>query len=438
MMMTTLVPIGIVVVLILLNGLFVAAEFALIATSRAWVEGKASLGDKSARKLRKILASGREQDRYIATAQLGITLASLALGMYGEYRLALWLESHFGFLSEWVNPHTIASTLAIVFLTYLHIVIGEMVPKSLAIQKAEVTSLWIMRPMTLAQRLFYPLAVLLNGLGNLILRAMRFPRDVTISSHSSEELEYVIRESQEGGLLRKETSEVLQDLLEFSDLKAREVMVPRVRIVGLPLGSVRDDVAEIVREDTHTRYPVYDGDLDNIIGVIHVKDMLKEAMFTKPISQEDIRPVPYVPETAHLDSILETMRKNHAQMVVVKDEYGGTAGLIAMEDLFEEVVGNIDESTGKAPIQVRRDGSLRADGLVRLEELGEKLDIDLEHEDVDTVGGLIMTILGRIPLKGDTVEYKGLRFVVSAVEGHSVSRCKIYIMSEAAPEANSD
>ncbi len=432
--MSSLIPIAIVALLIILNGLFVAAEFALIGAPRASVEHKAKLGDRLAMRLQKILSDRLKQDRYIATAQLGITLASLGLGMYGEHMLAAWLEVHLRFLPlpSWLTAHAIASLVAIVFLTYLHIVIGEMVPKSLALQKPERTAIWVALPMQWTQTLLFPLVIALNGIGNAVLRGLGMRRSDQGEDlyHTSDELEFVIKESQEGGLLRKETSEVLQELLEFGDLKAREVMVPRVKIVGIPLGTKNGDLLKILDRATHTRYLVYGESLDHIVGSIHIKDFLRNKLSGRPIEKSDARPVPYVPEAASLEQVLQTMRTHSAQMVVVMDEYGGTAGLITIEDLFEEIVGDIDETEQEIrDHHIGNDGYLHVNALLRLDEVSERFGMNLEHDEVDTVGGLVLTLLGKSPTLNDTVEFKGVLFTVTEVDGHGVGRCKLFKLS---------
>ncbi len=232
-----IMPTIIVTVLILLNGLFVAAEFAIVGAPRATINRLAHGGNRWARLVKRILDDAREQDRFIATAQLGITLASLGLGMYGEHLLAEWLAEqfeHWGW-GRWIAAHTLGSITAIAFLTYFHIVVGEMVPKSLALSRADRTVLWIAPVMRLIQFVFYPLVVLLNGLGNGTLRLMGVRRQVGAaeSVRTPDELAYIVRESQAGGMLRRASATMVQELLEFSELTAGQVMVPRVRVVPL-------------------------------------------------------------------------------------------------------------------------------------------------------------------------------------------------------------
>lgn len=418
----TVTAILIIIVLIALNGLFVAAEFAIVGAPRASIERLAREGSRSARLVRRILHDGRQQDRFIATAQLGITLASLGLGMYGEHELAEWLAGRFERLGtgQWIAAHTLASIAAVAVLTYFHIVLGEMVPKSLALQKAEGTVLWVTPLMRAVQLALYPLVLLLNGIGNGVLRLMGIRRDVSGREHyrRPEELAYLVRETAAGGLLRRESAHVMQELFEFGALTAGEVMVPRVHVTGLPLGADAGELREVLREAPHTRYPVYEGTIDRIIGVVHVKDMLRALTGGAALTKSDVRPAPFVPASARVDRVLAAMAEARSQLAVVLDEHGGTAGILTVEDLFEEVVGEFGEDPQAQP-EIHRDaaGRLRVRGTVRLEDAGAALDMVLDHEDVDTVGGLVLLLLGRPPRVGDVVEFGGIRFEVAAVEG---------------------
>jgi CBS domain containing-hemolysin-like protein len=429
-----LFPVLIIAVLILLNGLFVAAEFAIVGAPRATIERLASQGHRSAGTVQKILSEPRRQDQFIATAQLGITLTSLGLGMYGELVLAHWIAQELQGLgaSRWIAAHTVASVVAVIILTYFHIVLGEMVPKSLALQQPHRIALWVTPLIEFLKTACYPVVLGLNGLGNLTLKLIGVSRQsVGIEHfHTPEELEYIVRESQEGGLLRRESAQVLQELFKFGDLTAREVMVPRVKIIAIAKGTPFSDLETILRSSPHTRYPVYESDLDHIIGMVHIKDLLRELLHQTPKSIEFFRPVPHVPESMPIDSVLSAMRRLSTQMVVVMDEHGGTAGLLTVEDLFEEVIGGIDDGAGEHP-KIRQDsiGRLYVAGTVRLDEIGQKLNQVLEHDEVDTVSGLILGILGRPPKVGDVVIYHQFRFEVTAVEGRGVKECVVSLAS---------
>lgn len=434
--MDVLVPIVITAILILLNGMFVAAEFAIIGVPRASIERRAARGERLAALVRQVLHDPRKQDQYIATAQLGITLSSLGLGMYGEHILAEWIAHGLERVGtpSWLAAHTIASVLAITILTYFHIVIGEMVPKSLALQQAERTALWVTRPMLWIKYATYPLVWALNAVGNALLKLVGIDRQEA-SGHrhlSAEELEFVIQESQAGGQLRGEAGRVLRELFEFGELTAGEVMVPRVKLTGIPAGATAAEVAATLRASGHTRYPVYDGDLDHIVGMVHIKDVLRLLAENRPLAAGDARPVPRVPVTTTLDAVHELMHREHTQLVVVLDEYGGTAGAVTIEDLFEEVIGDIEEGVAVHEPRIRRDpaGDLYVAGDVRPDEVGEQLGVALEHEEVDTIGGLVMAILDRPAAVGDDVTYGGVRFEVIAVDGYSVIRCKASLNEE--------
>jgi CBS domain containing-hemolysin-like protein len=425
-------PVLVIAGLILLNALFVAAEFAFVGAPRTSIEQRAAAGDRRALRVRAILRDPRNQDRYLATAQLGITVASLGLGMYGEHEVAGLIAGPLEALGvdRVVAVHAVASVIAVLLLTYLHIVLGEMVPKSLALQGAERAALALAPVMAAVRVALYPLVVALNGIGNGILRLMGVVRQGgSVEQYlTAEELRYIVLESQEGGKLGRESGRVFRELLEFGDLTAGEVLVPRVRIEGIPLHASAGELAELLGTSPHTRYPVYRDDLDDVIGILHVKDVLRLFLSGAPVSEADVRAVPYLPETAGLDVVLAAMRRESTQLAIVLDEHGGTAGLLTIEDLFEEVVGEIQEETEASQTWVDRDGHLHVAGTVRVEEVGEHVGRVLEHEEVDTVSGLVLALLERPAQPGDRVVYGGVAFDVVAVEGHGVTECLVTLL----------
>lgn len=430
-MLDALMPTFIVSVLILLNGLFVAAEFAIVGAPAQAIARRAARGDRRARLVARILDNAQEQDRFIATAQLGITLASLGLGMYGEHILAGWLAGVFeGWgAGRWIAVHTIASATAIAVLTYFHIVVGEMVPKSLALQRAEHMVLWIAPLMRGIQFAAFPLVFGLNWIGESVLRLLGIRRDAHNAEHyrTPGELAYLVNEAQQGGLLRSEPARVVAELLDFAELTAGDVMVPRVRVVAIPLGSSTDDVRAVLLERPFTRYPVSDGSVDRIVGMLHVKDILRWQPTDTPLQLDRLRQVPYVPTTASVDQVMTAMREASTQMVVVLDEHGGTAGVLTVEDLFEEVVGAVgDDISDSAEVRPIGGGVVAVDGAARLDILGDALGVELSHPDVDTVSGLVLTLLGRAPRLGDVVNYAGrIQIEVSAIERHGVSEARV-------------
>jgi CBS domain containing-hemolysin-like protein len=422
---------GISLVIVLVNGLFVAAEFALIGASRMTLERQASAGDRMARRLLQTASTTRRQDRYLATAQLGITLASLGLGMYGEHALALYLTDNVPALAA-IGGAAAATTISLLLLTSAHIVIGEMLPKGMALQSPIVVGKWAYWPMFVALVLLYPLVVSLNMLANFSLSLIGIKRQQNAHEqlYTPEELQIIVEESEKGGTLLGESGKILQELFEFGDLTASQVMVPRVRVIGIPLGTPTEELRLIARTHRRTRYPVYDGDLDHIVGMMHVKDLLQCMLRGESVTTARTRRIPVVPETATLDGVLETMQQAQAHLALVVDEHGGTAGILSLEDLFEEVVGEIDEGQPSAPELVKEaDGSLRVAGTLRLEELGQKFDIDLEHDEVDSVSGLAMALLDRLPVTGDVVEYRRIRLEVTATSGRGVLEARVWLLA---------
>lgn len=420
-----LVPVAVIFLLVIANGLFVAAEFAIVGAPRAAIDHQAAQGRRLARRVARILEDPKQQDRYIATTQVGISVASLGLGMYGEHVLAEWIARWLEPYSEnpWIAAHAIASGAAVGILTYLHIVLGEMVPKALALQSAERTVLYVSPAIEALEVAIKPLVVSLNATGNALLRLAGIRRQEVESEryHTPEELEYIVRESQEGGMLRGESGAILRELFEFGDLTAGQAMVPRVRLVGIPADTEADELREIVRSSPHTRYPVYRGDLDHVIGSVHIKALLRHLVAGRPVTARDARPLPYLPATTPLDEVLAAMRRHSAQIAVVMDEYGGTAGIVTMEDLFEEVVGEIEEGRGRTPIARDVAGRLLVRGTVRLKDAGDALGVQMEHPEVQSVSGLVLAQLGRPVRVGDAVTWNGIRIEVTAVAGFGVA-----------------
>jgi CBS domain containing-hemolysin-like protein len=430
--MEILIPIAIIVILVIANGLFVAAEFAIVGAPRASVEHQASQGSRLAQGVLRVLEDPRLQDRYIATTQIGISVASLGLGMYGEHWLAGQIEPAFVRFETlgWIASHTVASVIAVTILTYLHIVIGEMVPKALALQRADKTALYVSPIIRGLQIVILPLVVTLNGVGNRLLRLVGIVRREVDREryHTAEELQFIVRESQEGGMLRGEAGEILRDLFEFGDRTAGEVMVPRVLLTGIPVGAEPDELRAIVRTHPHTRYPVYSGDLDNIIGSLHIKDILRHLVSNQPIAARDARALPYVPGPAQLDEVLAAMRRFRAQMAIVMDQHGGTAGLVTIEDLFEEVVGDIEEGRSRTAIVREADGRVRVRGTVRLDEAGEALGSSVAYEKVTTISGLVLLLLNRPAHAGDVVTWRNVKIEVASTAGRGVGEAVLSVI----------
>jgi CBS domain containing-hemolysin-like protein len=422
-----------VLALVLLNGLYVASEFALIGSRRSRLETMARKGNRGARRVLDIIGVLPRLDRAIATVQLGITCASLGLGMYGEHAVAGLLRPLLADLGPAAGAasHGLASVLAVVILTYLHIVIGEVLPKSIALRQPARTALWIEPPLRLTRILLSPFVAVLAGFSGAILRLMRIrPPEETARALSLEEIDTVIEESGAGGALEAGQAELLAKLVDFEELPVRKVMLPRNRVTGLPVTATAAQVMRVVNESSHSRYPVVDSDLDHVIGYVHVKDLMRTLDGEAPFDLRSLcRPIPYIPETATCAGLLLEFSKGRSHLAVALDEHGGTAGIVTLEDLMEEIIGDVeDEPEGGGPLlRVLSPGSAVAHGTCRLDEIRETLGLSLglEEEQVDTVGGLIVKTLGRLARVGDTVEIEGVRLTVEAADRLSVTRVRM-------------
>lgn len=437
-MLDLLIVLAVIMVLVALNGLFVAAEFAIIGTPRAAMAARAEAGDVLARRIARILDDPTRLDRYVATAQLGITFASLGLGMYGEHTLAVFFEAWlhalgFSDVGAWLTAHGIAAVLAIGAITYLHIVFGEMIPKALALSQAMRVALWVTPPMLVIGWILYPLTRALNLTGNTLLGLVGFERGRSAAHYlGPDELESLARESRAGGLLSEESGRVFLELADFSAIKAVEAMIPRVRASGIPVGASNARVREILHAHRHTRYPVYEDSLDQIVGTVHIKDLMALLHAGAGLDPAVVRETAYLPETATLDDVLAAMDRVHNQMIVVMDEHGGTAGILTIEDICAEVVGDIEEGADDVPdiLPVGLSG-YQVQGTVRLDTLGDRIGRVLAHPEVDTVSGLILCELGRPAARGDEVRWNGLRFEVSGSHGHGVRQAMLTLESPA-------
>lgn len=430
--------IAIIAGLIALNALFVAAEFAIVTAPQAAIDASAQEGHRLARLVQSVLRDPRRQDRYIATSQIGVTVASLGLGMFGEHALADRILRGLGTSewSTWLAAHGFAAAAAIAVLTYFHIALGEMLPKSIALQSAGRLALWITPLVLWVQTILLPVVVGLNALGGVVLKLIGIERRSQTPDryYTPEELQIIVEESEEQGALRADAGRMMRELFEFGELTAGEVMVPRVRISGIPVGAGPAELRSILGRSPHTRYPVYQGDLDHIVGVYHIKDLLRLFLNQQSVSAAGARSAPLVPETAQLDDLLATMRRERAQLAIVIDEHGGTAGVVTLEDLFEEVVGEIDEGPTGAPRPVLDPaGRLRVPGTMRIDDLGQRFDLELAHEDVDSVSGLILTLLGRPPRIGDSVRFGRLQLEVTAVQGRGVGEAAVTLLPQEPP-----
>lgn len=428
----------VILVLVLLNGLFVAAEFAIIGVRPSRVEQMVEEGHPQAQSVLDILQSNRKQDQYIATAQVGITLASLGLGMYGEPQVAMYIEPVLErLIGAAVSPallHTIAFLISLALVTYLHVVIGEMVPKSHALSDADRAVMWLVRPMKVAQTILSPAVRALNSVGNwLLLNIVRIePAQGHQRLHSPEELELIVSESAEGGLLNEDEEEMILNIFDFSDRQVGQVMTPRRKVHAIASDMPLEELMSFVARSNYSRFPVYEDDLDHVIGILHLKDLVHQQLRTR--GSMDIRlilrPAPAVPEYQPVDKLLAAFKRERIHMAIVLDEFGGIAGIVTLEDLIEEVVGEVRDEfdVEREPFAILEPGVLELAGNYLLDDLSNHVFLGDENElpDVETVGGLIVTALGRPPKRGDEFMYRGgVKFLVLDIDGLAVARVRV-------------
>ncbi len=411
-------------VLVGLNGFFVAAEFALVRVRESRIVQLEQEGSARASGVRDAL---RDLDAYLSVCQVGITVASLALGWVGEpavSQLIAPLVEAIGITSERI-VEIISVALGFAAITYAHLVFGEQAPKYFSIQKAEKTSLWISRPLKFFMVLFRPVVWIVNTSTNFILRPWGIRLGEEMEAHSEEELRIMISSSTARGVLDPEEREYLNNVFDFGDTVAREVMVPRPDIEALPADAPLAELAEKAAFGRYTRYPVYEEDLDHVLGAVHVKDLFRTAK-EEPESF-DIRPLIreclVVPENKKIEEILKEFQQRKLQMAIVIDEWGSVEGLITIEDILEELVGEIQDEfdEDEAAIEKIGDDLYAIDGRIPITDVNEHFDLDLPHEDFDTIGGYILGSLGRPPEPGDTVEAEGVALHVKSVDGPRVS-----------------
>ena len=451
-----LTPIVLITIMIVVNGIFVAAEFAIVSVPRTRIAQLAETGAGAAISVLQTLRSPQKVNFYLSTAQIGITVATLGLGMYGEHTIAEWLVGpieHLGWVGH-AAAHTAAVVISVAIITYLHVVVGEMVPKSLALQAPLESATRLSGAMTFFQRIFWPLVVVLNWAGNFLLRIVGVPpADAAAQLVSSEELAYIVEESSEGGLLEPEEQVYLENVLDFQERIVGQVMTPRPRVVGLPVTISQEQALDIICTNRNSRYPVYEDDLDHIHGILHTKDLARQfvarsAGHTDMVASNDaatvedfslhslLRPATLVPETLPLEQMLARFREEHTQIAMVVDEYGGIAGLVTLEDLVEELVGEIQDEFDEEimPFEQIAPALLRVRGDLLLDELNQHFELNLAHEDADTVGGLVMAMLGRLPQPGAVVESDNAEIEVESVEGLAVHTALIRLPDQKATD----
>lgn len=412
------------------NAFFVAAEFALASAEDARLNGLAVKGDRLARVVQTVR---RDLNLYLSSCQVGITLASLGLGWIGEPAIAQTLVSVFaGFPAplDVVARHTVAVVIAFAGITFLHIVLGEVAPKALAIFHPETVARWTIVPLVAFTRVGAPLIWSVNEVANLVLRAFRV-RQATEAErvHGPEEIMLLVQRSREVGKVDMDEQSMISGVFDLTRTIAREVMTPRPDIVAVPVDIGFEELVEVARSSGFSRLPVYEGSLDNIVGVLLVKDLLA-LVGSEGRSRFDVRDIvrePYfVPDTKQVDDLLAEFRRLKIHIAIVVDEFGGTDGLVTLEDLLEEIVGEIyDEYDTAHPMFTKTTRGDLVDGGAPIDDVNERFDLSLPVEDYDTLGGFILGEFGHVPRRGDRVEVDGATLIVEDVRERRVRLVRV-------------
>ena len=410
-----------------MTSLYVAAEFASVAVRVVRIQALAEEGNSTAQKLLPHLKDAHSLDRYVAACQIGITISSLVLGAYGKGQMAIYLKPYLANVPG-VNVDQLTTVIVLIGLTIFHVVLGELVPKAVALRYPERLALALTYPMLLSLALYGWSIKVLNGSGNAILALFRIPAAGHRHVHSPEELERLVSHNAESVALDEDDRKLLTRVFRFGDHSAHAVMVPRTKVVGLNLQADLESNLKVMETSGHTRFPVFDGEADKVEGYIHLKDVtraLADGALTelRPL----LRPVTFSPSNLSVDRLFERMRAERAHLVVLLDEFAGTAGIVTMEDILQEVVGEMqDEFTRRSKRILEKDGnSLLVRGALLVDHLGEEVGRELDDAPANTVGGLVMHLLGRPAQASDTVQYEGLTLTVVEVQGNRVSRVRV-------------
>jgi putative hemolysin len=416
--------------LIIANGFFVSAEFALVTARSTRIEQLAQRGSHAAR---LVLRAQADPNRFISAAQLGITVASLLLGWIGEETFAAYLYPLLALLlpeeRAWLSAHGLASLLALGLITFLHISLGEQVPKMLALQRAEPVILFTAPPTEVVARAFRPFIAVLYGFTNVVLRMLGLSFHAEEQAvHSPEELRLLIGRSASAGLLSSSERQLVERAFAFGQTTAGEVMVPRTEVIAISADAPLADVIRAVRRHRHTRLPVYEGTIDNVVGVLSAKDLVGLSRHASVLPRALMRSPVLVPAASEIPEVVAAMRAARQPLAIVLDEFGGTAGIVTLNNLVGRLLGEIgDEYAPPAhELRIDADGSIVADGLVLIDDANDLLGTQFDSSEVDTLGGLVFARLGRRPVTGDQVELAdGYVAEVEEMDGLRIARIRV-------------
>jgi len=414
----------ITLLLLLLNGFFVAAEFAIVKVRAAQVDLRASKGNRIAGIAKHIVD---HLDAYLSANQLGITMTSLALGWFGEdvfSGIIIKLFTFLGFELDPASAHKVAFPAAFGLLTVLHIVLGELAPKTIAIRHPLSTTMAVSLPLRIFYIIFSPLIWVLNNMANLLVRMLGIKPTIGHEIHTEEELRILLTESEEGGAIKQSEHELIQNVFEFDDRVVRQILVPRTKIAAIDIDAPNEDILNQVIEDQFSRFPVYKDEIDNIIGIIHTRDLLK-ILRTNNFSgiKDIIRPAYFIPLTKRINELLRELQAQHIQMAIVTNEFGGTAGIVTMEDIIEELVGEIQDEYDEEKPSVEKKSEIEfiVNAQTSISDVNDLLPIAIpEGANYDTISGLMNYIFGRIPAVNEKRVFEGYEFTILKRFKHSV------------------
>ena len=430
-----------VVVLVAANAFFVAAEFALVASRRTRIEAMIRRGDRKARTVRKAM---NELYRLLSATQLGITLTSILLGYVAEETVVHLFHDWFATLPRslaFLTRGGIASVAAVATVSFLHVVFGELVPKAWSITYPEATSRWVAGPLIAFSWITRPFNLILNASARVVLRLLGLKGNPELDRvHSPEEIRMLVEQSRKTGGLGAGDARLLEGVFEFSEKNAREVMTPRTEIIALPAEASLAEAADRVAAAGRSRYPVTAESLDDVVGIVHAKDILRGLLSGSDAPVQDIaRPAFFVPGTREVEDVLADMKRQKVHLAIVLDEFGGTAGLVTMEDLLEEIVGPIYDEYDRAPGSVPSSAMGGTSGVpilagaTEISEVNRLLRLHLDDADYTTIGGLLFGRLGRLPKVGDRVNLQGATFEILEMDGRRVGSVRVWPPPATAP-----
>lgn len=418
--------------LVLLNGFFVAAEFALVKVRASQIDLKAQKGSSRAKIAKQLV---EKLDAYLSATQLGITLASLALGAVGEEVISEIVTNFFnktGWIANPITIHSISLPIALTLLTFFHVTIGEQVPKMFGIKYPLEMTMFISWPMRIFYFIFSPFIWLLNQSSNLFLRMLGIKKVGEEEVHTEEELRMILTESEEGGAIKPSENELIQNVFDFDDRLVKQIMVPQNRVIALDVELGRNDLIKQVIDEGYSRLPVYLGDIDNVIGIVHSKDLLKAVIENKfRTIKEIMRPAHFIPENMKVNDLLRDFQKLHMQIAIVTNEFGATAGIVTMEDIIEELVGEIqDEHDEEKPIvEKKSETEFIVNAHSSIGDVNESLPMALpENPKYETVSGLINFLWGRIPGVNEKRQYAGYEFIILQRKKQTVETVKLRVV----------